>query len=200
MLLSYTHTLAIMLSYTYTYIYILCVLLCVFEIFRPRSREIKLAILDLSHFMDYMGRGTLFVKESLMAAAANAVGAFARALLITERTFVSIVEEPTEDEAARLAGEEKEAQSAAGAGAGHGHGLGMVTSSSMSLRSGLGDDSTSMGLQACMQLLIELNNSLLLPHGAQGVLQYAKTTDALQGGVPAKWNELLGDWDTALKV
>ena len=58
----------------------------------PFCREIKVALLDLSRFMEFMKRGSLFVKEELMAAAAISVRSFAEALVISERTFLSLTE------------------------------------------------------------------------------------------------------------
>ena len=62
-------------------------------------------------------------------------------------------------------------------------------------------DTHRMNLQACIQLLIELNNSLDQPDAARGVLAHAQKAAFISpSGVPAKWHELLRNWEDALKV
>jgi hypothetical protein len=166
--------------------------------FRPFSREIKLALLDLNHFMGFMNRGTLFVSEEKMAKAAYSVRSFAKALITCEKTFLSIIDDPS-GSADNLVEDEK--ADARGGGA-----LALPRTPDprgvdAKLEEKSIDESSELRLQNCIQLLIELNNSLQQQDAARGILEFAKQAHYVhEEDVPAKWNELLGDWNGALKV
>jgi hypothetical protein len=59
-------------------------------------------------------------------------------------------------------------------------------------------------LADCIEKLIEMNNALMLPEAAAGVLNYAAENDMAGSSlylelVPAAWYEKLGQWDVALR-
>ncbi len=113
-----------------------------------------------------------------MARAAYSVRAFAKALITCEKSFAFIVEEMAET---AVDMEEKASDS---------------KSPAKPLM-----ESREVRMQHCIQLLIELNNSLQQPDAARGILMHAKAAAYVEENhVPAKWNELLGDWDGALKA
>ena len=189
--------------------------------------------------MEFMKRGTLFVREELMASAANSVRSIAEALVISERTFLNLMELENEAAAeANAAGAsggggsriEAGAGSAAtvglGGGAGNNGGVGAgvfnggaggattpavapttitpttLNTPATNLGSGEYDpEANRLSLQGCIQMLIELNNALDQQDAARGILAHAETAGLItHAGVPAKWHELLRNWDEALKV